>query len=56
MYFRCIQGLLKDKAVVLVTHQLQFAQLANKILVIKEVFISTIINDLSLLQVGLSCL
>ena len=34
---RCICGVLADKLVILVTHQLQYAQHANSILVLKEV-------------------
>ena len=34
---RCIRSLLKDHLVILVTHQLQFAQLADKILGLKNV-------------------
>ena len=34
---RCICGVLADKLVVLVTHQLQYAQHADSILVLKEV-------------------
>ena len=34
---RCICGVLADKLVILVTHQLQYAQHANTILVLKEV-------------------
>ena len=34
---RCICGVLADKLVILVTHQLQYAQYANSILVLKEV-------------------
>ena len=37
--YRCIRGVLKGKLVVLVTHQLQFAQQADKILAIKDVSI-----------------
>ena len=33
----CIRGLLSEHLVILVTHQLQFALQANKILVVKEV-------------------
>ena len=33
----CIQDLLKDKLVVLATHQVHFAMLANKLLVLKDV-------------------
>jgi len=36
---RCICGVLADKLVVLVTHQLQYAQHADSILVLKEVYI-----------------
>ena len=35
--FSCVRGLLADRLVILVTHQLQFALQADKILVIKEV-------------------
>ena len=35
--FRCICGLLKDRLVVLVTHQLQFAEQANNILALNDV-------------------
>ena len=34
---RCICGVLKEKLVVLVTHQVHFALSADKILVLKEV-------------------
>lgn len=34
---RCLQGLLKDRLVVLATHQVHFAILASKVLVLKEV-------------------
>ena len=34
---RCICGVLADKLVVLVTHQLQYAQHVDSILVLKEV-------------------
>ena len=34
---RCICGVLADKLVILVTHQLQYARHANSILVLKEV-------------------
>ncbi len=34
---RCIRGLLKDKIVILVTHQVQFALEADKLLGLKEV-------------------
>ena len=34
---RVVRGLLQGKKVVLVTHQLQFAQLADNILAIKDV-------------------
>ena len=34
---RCICGVLADKLVILVTHQLQYAQHANSILVLREV-------------------
>ena len=33
----CIRGLLSEHLVILVTHQLQFALQADKILVVKEV-------------------
>jgi hypothetical protein len=35
--FRCIQGILRDRLVILVTHQVQFALQADKLLVLKEV-------------------
>ena len=35
----CIRGLLEDRLVVLVTHQIQFALQADKILLIKNVSI-----------------
>ena len=34
---RCIYGLLHDRLVILVTHQVQFALQADKILALKEV-------------------
>ena len=34
---RCICGLLKDRLVILITHQVQFALQASKILALKEV-------------------
>ena len=37
MIIRCICGVLADKLVILVTHQLQYAEHANRILVLKEV-------------------
>ena len=37
MCYRCICGVLADKLVVLVTHQLQYAQHADSILVLKQV-------------------
>ena len=37
MSYRCISGVLADKLVVLVTHQLQYAQHADSILVLREV-------------------
>jgi len=39
---RCICGVLADKLVVLVTHQLQYAQHADSILVLKQVYPMTI--------------
>ncbi|XP_066267906.1 ATP-binding cassette sub-family C member 4-like isoform X5 [Branchiostoma lanceolatum] len=36
LFDRCIQGTLKDKPRILVTHQLQYLQSANKILILKE--------------------
>lgn len=40
--FSCICGLLADRLVILVTHQLQFALQADKILIIKQVnFVSS---------------
>lgn len=41
--FRCICGLLKDHLVVLVTHQLQFAEQAHNILALNDVSFSDII-------------
>ena len=35
--FRCIQGILRDRLVILVTHQVQFALQADKLLALKEV-------------------
>jgi len=37
MFYRCICGVLADKLVILVTHQLQYVQHADHILVLKEV-------------------
>lgn len=37
IYFRCIHEMLQNKLVVLVTHQIQYALKADKILLIKEV-------------------
>jgi len=37
MIIRCICGVLADKLVILVTHQLQYAEHADCILVLKEV-------------------
>ena len=37
LVYRCICGVLADKLVVLVTHQLQYAQHADSILVLKQV-------------------
>jgi len=36
-FYRCIRGLLGDRLVVLVTHQVQFALHADKILALKDV-------------------
>ena len=36
IFTKCIQGVLKDKLVVLVTHQLQFLTSVEKILVLKD--------------------
>ena len=36
-FARCIQELLRDKLVLLATHQVHFAVLANKLLVLKDV-------------------
>ena len=36
-FCRCIRGLLSDRLVVLVTHQVQFALQADKILALKDV-------------------
>ena len=41
--FRCICGLLKDRLVVLVTHQLQFAEQANRILALNDVSFAHVI-------------
>ena len=37
IYFSVIQGILKDKPRILVTHQLQFLKAANQIIILKEV-------------------
>ena len=37
LFDKCIRGLLKDRVVILVTHQLQFALEADKIVALKEV-------------------
>jgi len=37
MIIRCICGVLADKLVILVTHQLQYAKHADRIVVLKEV-------------------
>ena len=52
LYCRCIHELLGNKLVVLVTHQIQYALKAHKILVIKEVsllFIFKTIFDMMLI-------
>ena len=36
VFKRCIRGVLRDKAVLLVTHQLQFTEFADNILVMKD--------------------
>ncbi len=38
---RCIRGLLKDKLVILVTHQVHFALQGDKLLALKDVSDST---------------
>ena len=38
LFDKCIRGLLKDHVVILVTHQLQFALEADKILALKMVY------------------
>ena len=40
--FRVIRGLLKGKCVILITHQLQFVQLSDNILAIKNVSLSSV--------------
>ena len=37
-FHRCVCGILKEKLVVLVTHQVHFALQANQILALKEVW------------------
>ena len=37
LHFRCIKGLLKNKIVVLVTHQLQFLEHADDIVCLQKV-------------------
>jgi len=37
MIIRCICGVLADKLVILVTHQLQYAEHVDRILILKEV-------------------
>ena len=49
MCYRCICGVLADKLVVLVTHQLQYAQHADSILVLREVYKSVFFKLFSLL-------
>ena len=39
LYFRCIKGLLKNKIVVLVTHQLQFLEHADDIVCLQKVLL-----------------
>ena len=41
---RCICGVLADKLVILVTHQLQYAEHADRILVLKEVCVLRLIR------------
>ena len=54
---RCIQGLLKNKLIVLATHQVHFAVLADKLLVLKDVsFDSVFIQTLSVAFVLYICL
>ena len=36
LFQNCIQGLLKNKAVILVTHQLQYLQDADEIIILKQ--------------------
>ena len=37
VHFRCVKGLLKDKSVILATHQLQYLPQADQIIIIKDV-------------------
>ena len=46
---RCICGVLADKLVVLVTHQLQYAQHADTILVLKEVWVTLVLCKFNLI-------
>ena len=41
--YRCICGLLKDRLVILVTHQVQFALQTSKLLALKEVCIYNVV-------------
>ena len=43
---RCINGVLKNKPRLLVTHQLQYLQTADKILVLKEVVMAVVLGNL----------
>ena len=42
-HFRCICGLLKDRLVVLVTHQLHFAEQADRVLALNDVSFTDVI-------------
>ncbi len=53
--YRVICGLLKNKLVVLVTHQVQFAQQASKILAIKDVSGSVAIRVMDYLSYSILC-
>ena len=52
--FSVIQGVLKDKPRILVTHQLQFLKSASQIIILKEVSYIIITPDIQRQQVGLS--
>ena len=47
---RCINGVLKNKPRILVTHQLQYLQAADKILVLKEVSVKCVTYMYTYLQ------